>query len=223
MFTGLVQSGGRLVRVQARGDERRFAIQSARPMPRLMVGESIAVNGVCLTVEDGTIQGEHGFGVYASGQTLSLTTLGSLNQGDVVNLERALALGDRLGGHLVSGHVDCLATVARREPAGQSTRFTLHFPAAWLPQVVDKGSVALDGVSLTVTGRGLEGDGGWLTVNIIPATIAETTLAAWKPGTVVNMETDVIAKYVEQMLAAWKTSEARPTLTLDFLARHGFS
>ena len=218
MFTGLVQTTGRLLQMQARGDERRFVIEPAAPMPALTVGESIAVNGVCLTVEAGSIVGERRFGLYASGQTLSLTTLGQLRQGDVVNLERALAVGDRLGGHLVAGHVDCIATVADRRPDGESTRFTLGFPQAFGPQVVDKGSVALDGISLTITGCGDD----WLAVNIIPATIAETTISRWTPGSKVNMETDVIAKYVQKMLAAWNGSPAKPSITEDFLRSHGF-
>ncbi|GAB7078526.1 riboflavin synthase [Megalodesulfovibrio paquesii] len=218
MFTGLVQTTGRLTQIQARGDERRLFIESAAAMPALAVGESIAVNGACLTVEAGTIAGQHRFGVYASGQTLSLTTLGALRQGDVVNLERALAMGDRLGGHMVAGHVDCIATVTERRPDGESTRFTLSFPAAFGPQVVDKGSVALDGISLTITGCGND----WLAVNIIPATITETTISRWTPGSKVNMETDVIAKYVQKMLAAWNGAPAQPSITEDFLRSHGF-
>lgn len=217
MFTGLVQTTGRLARVQARGDERRFTLGTKAPMPTLTIGESIAVNGVCLTVEAGTIRGEHEFGVYASGQTLSLTTLGSLTQGDVVNLERALALGDRLGGHMVAGHVDCLATVSSKTADGESTRYVLNFPDSFGPQVVDKGSVALDGISLTITGCGDD----WLAVNIIPATLGETTISTWKPGALVNMETDVIAKYVQKMLGAWH-GEKSPTITEDFLRSHGF-
>ncbi len=217
MFTGLVQTTGRLVRVQARGDERRFTVETRAPMPDLTIGESIAVNGVCLTVEAGTIGGEHQFGVYASGQTLSLTTLGRLSQGDVVNLERALAMGDRLGGHMVAGHVDCLATVQSKSAEGESTRYVLQFPGEFGPQVVDKGSVALDGISLTITDCGDD----WLAVNIIPATMGETTIASWTTGSTINMETDVIAKYVQKMLGAWQ-SEKKSPITEDFLRRHGF-
>jgi riboflavin synthase len=147
--------------------------------------------------------------------------LRSLRTQSEVNLERALALGDRLGGHLVSGHVDCLATVADVKPVGQSKIYRLHFPEEWSIYVVTKGSVALDGISLTVNHCGT----GFLEVNIIPATQKETNMSGWAPGTEVNMELDMIAKYVRQMLTPFRQKDQagkHSGLSEDFLREHGF-
>ena len=223
MFTGLVQGKGRVESVEtggARGAETRLKLRALFKLPDITLGESIAVNGACLTVETA---GENWFTVYASAETLKHTSLGTLKTGAGVNLERALALGDRLGGHLVSGHVDCLATVADIKPAGESRVYTLGFPAQFGPLVVPKGSVALDGISLTVNDCGPE----FLSVNIIPATQQGTTISGWTPGTKVNMETDLIGKYVRNMLQPWLTAAGgggKPAskLSLDFLREHGF-
>ena len=224
MFTGLVQGKGRIEAVEARGArgaETRLKIRALFELPGLTLGESIAVNGACLTVETA---GENCFTVYASAETLTHTSLGGLKTGSAVNLERALALGERLGGHLVSGHVDCLAVVADSTPAGESRVYTLTFPAEFGPLVVPKGSVALDGISLTVNACGPES----LSVNIIPATQQGTTISGWQPGTRVNMETDLIGKYVQNMLAPWLKAagpggrDASSKLSLDFLREHGF-
>jgi len=181
------------------------------------LGESIAVNGVCLTVETA---GEKEFTAYASGETLSRSNLGALKLGGTVNLERALALGDRLGGHLVSGHVDCLAEVAAVTPAGQSVQYRITFPEEESVFVVPKGSVALDGISLTVNECGE----GWLCVNIIPSTQGATTISGWKPGTAVNMETDMLGKYVLRMLGPWKDAKGGKASKISetFLREHGF-
>jgi riboflavin synthase len=222
MFTGLIQGKGRVESVEARGAETRLKIRALFELPHIVLGESIAVNGACLTVET---FGENWFTVYASAETLKHTSLGALKTGAAVNLERALALGDRLGGHLVSGHVDCLALVSDIRPAGESRVYTLTFPAEFGALVVPKGSVALDGISLTVNGCGPE----HLSVNIIPATQQGTTISGWSPGTRVNMETDLIGKYVRNMLGPWLSSmgaagggKAASTLSMDFLREHGF-
>jgi len=223
MFTGLIQGLGLLAGVEKRGMESRLEIEPQFAMENVVLGESIAVNGVCLTVERWT--GKR-FLVYASGETLSATTIGGLRRGDLVNLERALALGDRLGGHMVSGHVDCLATVQTVRPAGESKIYRLAFPSAFGPQVVGKGSVALDGVSLTVNNCGQD----FLDVNIIPATQRETTIQNWDAGRSVNMETDLIGKYVQRMLAAWQPDAAQHQgragdsggISEEFLRRHGY-
>lgn len=219
MFTGLVQGLGRIEAADARGGQTRLTIRALFDLPKIVLGESIAVNGACLTVET---FGENWFSVYASAETLAHTSLGALKTGSKVNLERALALGERLGGHLVSGHVDCLATVAHIKPAGESRVYTLSFPAEFGQLVVPKGSVALDGISLTVNECGPE----FLSVNIIPATQRETTIGGWGPGTLVNMETDLIGKYVRNMLGPWLAGkgESKPAskLSMDFLKEHGF-
>lgn len=219
MFTGLVQGKGRVESAEARGAETRLKIRALFELSDIVLGESIAVNGACLTVET---FGENWFTVYASAETLRHTSLGALRTGGAVNLERALALGDRLGGHLVSGHVDCLAVVRDIRPAGESRVYTLAFPAEYGPLVVPKGSVALDGISLTVNDCGPE----FLSVNIIPATQRETTISGWTPGTQVNMETDLIGKYVRNMLGPWLAAggggKSASPLSMDFLREHGF-
>lgn len=221
MFTGLIQCVGEVVSRRGSQKEARFSIAPRQPLTDPEIGESIAVNGVCLTAE----RFEGGaFIAYASGETLSRTTLMRLQPGAAVNLERAVTVGSRLGGHIVSGHVDCLATVASSEPRGDSTVFRIDFPRSIGHLIVPKGSVALDGVSLTVNECGLD----HLTVNIIPETVAATILRHWKPGTAVNMEADVIGKYVARMFEtgyAANPAAGRPEssgLTMDFLREHGF-
>lgn len=220
MFTGLVQGMGRVESTEkggARGGETRLKIRALFDLPKIVLGESIAVNGACLTVET---FGENWFTVYASAETLAHTSLGGLKTGAAVNLERALALGDRLGGHLVSGHVDCLAEVAAVTPAGQSVQYRITFPEEESVFVVPKGSVALDGISLTVNECGE----GWLCVNIIPSTQGATTISGWKPGTAVNMETDMLGKYVLRMLGPWKDAKGGKASKISetFLREHGF-
>jgi riboflavin synthase len=219
MFTGLIQGVGLVEAVEAKAGQTRLRIRARFELAGLTLGESVAVSGVCLTVE--AFQGGV-FSVYASRETLARTTLGELKQGSRVNLERALALGDRLGGHLVSGHVDCLARVDSLRPAGESNIYRLGFPREFGPLVVEKGSVALDGISLTVNECGED----WLAVNIIPATQKETAILDWAPGRAVNMEADLIGKYVQRMLAPHlagrKAAPGKEGVTRDFLEKHGF-
>ncbi|MCC8193658.1 MAG: riboflavin synthase [Deltaproteobacteria bacterium] len=221
MFTGLIQCLGDVVSRRGSNREARFTILPRVPFPAPEIGESIAVNGACLTAE--RYEGA-AFTAYASGETLSATTLSSLRPGGVVNLERAVSLSTRLGGHIVSGHVDCVATVAAVAKRGDSTVFRLDFPRAMGHLVVPKGSVALDGVSLTINECGAD----YLTVNIIPETMGVTTLSSWKPGALVNMETDIIGKYVARMVETGYANNAgnapaEPSgLTVDFLRQHGF-
>ena len=218
MFTGIIQGMGRVAAVDRSGSETRFTLRPDFALADYALGESIAVNGVCLTVET---FGQGWFTAYASAETLSVTNLGALRVSSTVNLERALAMGDRLGGHIVSGHVDCLAEVVSVRQAGESRIYQLSFPAEFGTQVIPKGSVALDGISLTVNDCGRD----YLEVNIIPATQRETTISGWTPGRRVNMETDVIGKYVQRMLAPWDGGQAttQPSkITPDFLKEHGF-
>jgi len=218
MFTGLVQGKGRVSSLGSNGGQMRLTIDALFALDNIALGESIAVNGACLTVES---FGPRQFLAYASAETLRATTLGELARGSVVNLGRARALGDRLGGHMVSGHVDCVAKIARVAKAGESVRFEVGFPKEFASSVIPKGSVALDGVSLTINDCGDD----WLSVNVIPATQAETTIAAWRPGSRVNMETDVLGKYVARMLGAYAArSGGKDTsgLTESFLRENGF-
>ena len=218
MFTGLVMGMGRIDAADNRGAETRFRVTPLFTLSDIEPGESIAVNGVCLTVET---FGDNWFTCYASRETMSVTSLGDLRVGSTANLERAMAMGDRFGGHIVSGHVDCLAEVAEVRPAGESKIYRLTFDAANGRYVIPKGSVALDGISLTVNACAPT----WLEVNIIPETQKATTISKWTPGRKVNMETDVIGKYVERMVAPWTDGPAKDKssgITMEYLRKHGF-
>lgn len=222
MFTGIIHGQGEVLSIEQRGNESRFRIKALYALEDIVTGESIATNGVCLTVET---HGKGWFTAYASGETMRVTTLGALRPGMHVNLERALAVGDRLGGHIVSGHVDCIAKVNSIARAGASQCFRLSFPEEFATQVIPKGSVALDGISLTVNHCGAN----FLEVNIIPETQHVTTIANWTKGRHVNMETDMIGKYVQRMLSPWTqqsetagSSHKNTSLTIDFLKEHGF-
>jgi riboflavin synthase len=194
MFTGLVQAVGRLAASEAHGGDRRLRIAfGALPARDLQLGESIAVNGVCLTVV--AFDGD-GFEADASNETLALTTLGALAVGAPLNLERALLPTTRLGGHLVAGHVDGLGRVEAIADDGRSQRWRFSAPAPLLRYVAAKGSICVDGVSLTVNAvdaRGFE-------VNLVPHTIAHTAFAATPVGAAVNLEVDLIARYAERLL-----------------------
>ena len=192
MFTGIITDVGRVRSIERSGDTR-FTIETVFDMETVPIGASIANNGVCLTVVD---KGPGWFAVQASGETLSKTTLGGWAEGTRVNLERALKMGDELGGHIVSGHVDGVATVVEVRPEGDSVRLTFEAPAELERFVAPKGSVALDGVSLTVN----EVDGRRFGVNIIPHTQVATTFGQLKPGCSVNMEIDMLARYVARLV-----------------------
>lgn len=215
MFTGLITGKGKVARIAQGSGESRFSFAPLFPVDNWVKGESIAVNGVCLSVE--TFD-SRSFTAYTSQETLRLSTLGSLRQGDQVNLERALALGDRLGGHMVSGHADCIAEVESVRDVGQSKVFRVRFPAEFSAQVIPKGSVALDGVSLTVNSCGQ----GYLDVNVIPETQKTTTIGAWAAGRRINFETDMIGKYVESMIRAFSNAPETGRMTMDFLRDNGF-
>jgi riboflavin synthase len=215
MFTGLVTGMGEVLRVIPDAGEARFVFRPLFPAPAWNKGESIAVNGACLSVEHFDALA---FTAYASRETLSRTNLVRLRAGARVNLERALALGDRLGGHLVSGHVDGQAVIVSADRDGSSRRVRARFPEAFAAQVIAKGSVALDGVSLTINRCGPD----FLEVNIIPETCGTTTAGAWAVGQSLNFESDMIAKYVERMLGPWRDGPAPGRLTLDMLREQGF-
>ena len=200
----------------------RLRIRTCFPMPGLTIGESIAVNGVCLTVEQGQEHADYAvFSAYASAESLRKTNLGQLISGSNVNLERALALGDRLGGHIVSGHIDAVATIRSIAAEGESRRITLEFPAELAAEVVTKGSVTLDGISLTIN----DCDEFSLTVNIIPETWHVTTASGWKQGSSVNMETDILGKYVRRCLSLSGTAKTpqKSDISLELLRANGFA
>ena len=216
MFTGIIQGRGRVQRVQASGGGMVFLLEPDFDLTDPEEGESIAVNGVCLTARD--IKGNT-FLVDVSPETLSRTGLGDLKSGSLVNLERALRLSDRLGGHMVSGHVDTQGRVEDRRSEGDFTLFTFSLSRSLVKYVIEKGSVAINGVSLTV--NSCEGDR--FTVSIIPHTLTVTTLGGLKPGDRVNIEVDIIGKYVEKLLSD-KSEKAGNDSNINsaFLAEHGF-
>jgi len=192
MFTGIITDLARVRRLEHTGDTR-IEITTGYDTAGIDLGASIACNGCCLTVVE---TGPDWFAVQASAETLSKTTLGRWTEGTAVNLERALSLGAELGGHIVSGHVDGIATVIERRPDGESTRFVFEVPEDLKGYVAGKGSVALDGVSLTVN----EVDDRRFGVNIIPHTAAETTFGGLAVGDAVNFEIDMLARYVARLL-----------------------
>ena len=194
MFTGLVQAVGRLEAAERRGGDLRLRIGTGTlDLGGLQLGESIAVNGVCLTVVEA---GAAHFEADASNETLALTTLGRLEAGAPLNLERALLPTTRLGGHLVAGHVDGLGRVLAIADDGRSQRWRFAAPPALLRYVAAKGSICVDGVSLTVNAVDAEGS----EVNLVPHTLAHTAFAATRAGAAVNLEVDLIARYAERLL-----------------------
>jgi riboflavin synthase len=192
MFTGIVAELGEVAAVEHHGGAARLTIRGSTE--GVALGESIAVNGVCLTVAgilDGTFTAD------VMGETLSRSGLGALTPGAPVNLERSARLADRIGGHLVQGHVDATATIISRTPAEHWDQVRISLPGRIARYAVEKGSIAVDGVSLTVSAL----SDGWFEVWLIPETLKRTTLGTCKPGEIVNLEVDVIAKYVERLLA----------------------
>ena len=211
MFTGIIQAKGHIAALEQRGGDVRLSVQSdGLPFASYDVGESIAVNGVCLTA---VALRDDGFDTDVSVETLDVTSLGGLGVGDSVNLESSLSLGDRLGGHLVSGHVDCLGAVTSRKADARSIRFTVEIPEEFARYVARKGSVTVDGVSLTVNDVSATS----FEVNIIPHTAEVTITGDYAVGTKVNVEVDLLARYIERLLA--KDGEG---LSMEFLKEHGY-
>jgi riboflavin synthase len=213
MFSGIVKGIGELLEQTSLGQDRRLKIGHRDvALEGLATGASIAVSGVCLTAV------EHGPGWFAadvSAETARLTTLGRLNPGARVNLEPSLRLGDSLDGHLVTGHIDGVGTVLRTAVDGRSTRVTIEVPEALSRYVARKGSIAVDGVSLTVNVV----DGARLEVNVIPHTLQVTIIGEYRPGRAVNIEVDIIARYLERLGRA----ESESGVTLELLKKHGYA
>jgi riboflavin synthase len=211
MFTGIIKAMGKVAAIERRGGDVRLSVHSAAmPFSSYAIGESIAVNGVCLTavaLEDDS------FATDVSTETLDVTVLGDLGVGDAVNLEPSLALGERLGGHLVSGHVDCVGSVVTRNEEARSVRFGIELPDEYARYVAKKGSVTVDGVSLTVN----EVSRNRFSVNIIPHTAEATIIGSYTVGTRVNIEVDLLARYIERLLA--KDDDG---LSIDTLREHGY-
>lgn len=208
MFTGIIEAMGRIRRVD-RGDQDSLLIVEAGKldMSATAIGDSIAVNGVCLTVVAKT---DDSFSADVSAETLSVTTLGDCRAGSRVNLELALTLGKPLGGHLVSGHVDGVGQLVERCAEGCSERFRVRVPEALERYIAVKGSITLDGVSLTVNGV----SEAHFEVNLIPHTLRETTLGDYRPGQRVNLEVDLLARYLERLMPGNRPDQAAPPASL---------
>ncbi len=215
MFTGLIQEIGKVGGLQRRGDSAQLRIVSELANGDLQLGESIAVNGACLTV---ITWDSSSFTVDVSPETLTCTTLGSFRPNMPVNLERALRLSDRLGGHLVSGHVDCIAKIRKRYQEHNAVRFEFALPEETLRYIVMKGSVAIDGISLTVN----EVTQNSFSVMVIPHSLAMTTLQNCREGAEVNIETDLIGRYVERLLQGKIAPQNSTGISLESLAKNGF-
>jgi len=213
MFTGIVEGVGEILGLAPLAEGLRIALRTSFPAAELVLGESVAVAGACLTV---AALAPPGVSFEVSPETLACTTFPLKKVGDRVNLERSLRLGDRLGGHLVTGHVDAVGIVRQLRPGPAHFQLQIELPGALSRFVIEKGSIAVDGVSLTVNTV----KGNTFSVNIIPFTARETTLAALKVGDRVNLETDLIGKYVARMLG--KDAPKGEGVTAELLARHGF-
>ena len=212
MFTGIIKAKGTIVAMDKRGGDVRLTVRSdGLPWSDYEVGESIAVNGVCLTA---VALHEDGFDTDVSVETLDVTALGGLAAGSEVNLEPAIGLGERLGGHLVSGHVDCTGKVISRAADARSIRLTIEIPKEYARYVAKKGSVCIDGVSLTVN----EVSGTTFDLNIIPHTSEVTIINDYAAGTVVNVEVDLLARYLERLL-----DKDGDGISLEFLKAHGYA
>lgn len=212
MFTGIIKTMGTISALEKRGGDVRLSVRSdGLPWTDYEVGESIAVNGVCLTAV--ALHGD-GFDTDVSVETLDVTGLGDLDVGSSVNLEPAISLGERLGGHLVSGHVDCTGKVVSVASDARSIRLVIEIPTEYARYVAKKGSVCVDGVSLTVN----EVSGNKFELNIIPHTAEVTIIGDYRKGTVVNVEVDLLARYLERLLA-----QDGDGITIDFLKAHGYA
>lgn len=220
MFTGLIEGVGTLLRTERHGPDARMVISPAFALDNPVLGESIAVDGACLTVIDFD---SSSFGADVSAETLARTTLGAKVSGSRLNLERALKLGDRLGGHLVTGHVDCVGVLKERRSQGRSLRLSFEIAPDLASFVVEKGSIAINGISLTVNGV----SNGGFDVNIVPHTASVTTLADLRIGSQVNIETDLIGKYIHRLMSVGQDApndeRSGKGIDLDLLRRNGFA
>jgi riboflavin synthase len=216
MFTGLIEEKGKVQAIRKGIASATLTISSSVVTGDLKVGDSVSVNGVCLTA---TLVDKHTFSVDAVPETMLRSNLGSLHAGSVVNLERALKVGDRLGGHMVSGHVDALGQIKLIEGDENAVWFTVTMDPHQLKYLVPKGSVAIDGISLTV----VEVTADAFTVSVIPHSLKETTLADKVKEDKVNIECDMTAKYIEKFLGWKEKSGQESPVSMDYLKKHGFA
>ena len=214
MFTGIIEDKGKVLTIERRGQEKRLTIGLPPHLTELQLGDSINVNGVCLTIVQ---KKEQKIELDLSQETLQKTVLGELKEGDLVNLERALRLTDRLGGHIVTGHIDGIGVVVRKDKERDFLRLRIKIPESVSKYVVQKGSIAIDGISLTVN----EYQEGEVQMTLIPYTLEKTTLMNKRVGDRVNVEADILGKYVEKLLDRADKSSGK--VDLSFLKEHGFT
>ena len=217
MFTGIIQSIGKVSALEPKGNDLRVRIQTGKlNLDDVQLGDSIAVNGVCLTVVD--LPGD-GFWADVSGETIARTGFADIQVGTQANLEKALTPTTHLGGHLVSGHVDGIGEVVKRYNDGRSVRFHIKAPDELAKYIAEKGSITVDGISLTVNAI----DGAVFELNIVPHTLVETTMDSFVTGTKVNLEVDIIARYLERLLLGDKAAQSGTKgISESFLKMHGF-
>mgnify|MGYP003984605277 CR=1 FL=1 len=217
MFTGIIESIGKIARIEPKGGDARVTIESGKlNLSDVQLGDSIAVNGVCLTAV--ALPG-NGFVADLSAETLSRTAFATLKVGDPVNLEKALTPTTRLGGHLVSGHVDGVGEIKSRSEEGRSVHFRIQAPDELARYIAEKGSITVNGISLTVNGV----NGAVFDLNIVPHTLQETTMDGFAIGTRVNLEVDLIARYLERIMLGKRAAEpGTEGISVAFLAEHGF-
>ncbi len=212
MFTGIIEGKGKVLGVEYKEGGKRLSIELPPELTEIQLGDSININGACLTIVE---KRGGSFAVDLSGETLERTNLGGLKEGDWVNLERALRLSDRLGGHIVTGHIDGFGEIVEKIRQREFYLIKIRIPSSIMKYVVPKGSIAVDGISLTVN----EIEGDLIHITLIPYTIEKTTLTDKKVGDRVNIETDILGKYVEKMVGHLGEGKA---LNLNFLKEHGF-
>ena len=216
MFTGIILAIGKITAIESRGGDVRLTLHTGKlPLDGVALGDSIAVNGVCLTA---VALGKDFFSADVSNETLSLTSLAHAKIGAPVNLELALTPTTRLGGHIVSGHVDGIGTVVDKKNDGRSIRFTLKAPDELAKYIAQKGSICIDGISLTVN----HVNGAQFDVNIVPYTLSETTLNHAVAGTQVNLEVDLLARYMERLMKGDAAAKPYSAVTMELLQNSGF-
>ncbi len=214
MFTGIIEEVG-TVRTVQKGSSSFIKIQASKVLEDVHIGDSIAVNGVCLTVTEfsGNV-----FRADVMNETLSRSSLGQLKNGSPVNLERAMAANGRFGGHIVSGHIDGTGTISGIENDGIAVWYTISAPPEIMRYIVEKGSIAIDGISLTVA----KVTGSSFSVSIIPHTASQTILSTKKTGDIVNLENDIVGKYVEKLITPFNDNKTKSNISREFLAKYGF-
>ena len=215
MFTGIVEEIGTIRAVRRGAHSSVLSIGCAAVLSDLKIGDSVAVNGVCLTA---TSQDEGGFTADVMQETLNRSSLGALTAGGHVNLERAMAADGRFGGHIVSGHIDGTGTISAIRRDDNAIWYTVEAASSLLRYIVEKGAITIDGVSLTVAAVGET----WFSISAIPHTVAVTILGEKRSGDTVNLETDIIGKYVEKLLRPQPETQRQSKITLEFLAENGF-